>query len=180
MRLDDMKRGFDLTHADKSAVLIYFYPFKGSIYFPLILRPAYDGIHASQISLPGGRMELSDTSILQTALREANEEIAIDPERIQILGKLTEVYIPPSNYLVTPFVGSANYVPKFIPDPFEVEKVIAADIRMFFDKTLIREKTICVRDMAIQAPYFDISGQTVWGATAMILIELKDIIESIE
>jgi 8-oxo-dGTP pyrophosphatase MutT (NUDIX family) len=180
MRLDDMKRHFDLTLSEKSAVLVYFYPFNGSVYFPLILRPAYDGIHAGQISLPGGRMETCDSSLIQTAIREAHEELAIDPDRVQILGKLTDIYIPPSNYLVTPVVGCADYVPEFIPDPFEVAKVIETDIRLLFDKTLVSEKTIFVREMSILAPCFDFYGQTVWGATAMILSELKDIIESIE
>jgi 8-oxo-dGTP pyrophosphatase MutT (NUDIX family) len=180
LRVEAMKRNFDLTRAEKSAVLIVFYPFKGSVFFPLILRPAYDGIHSSQISFPGGRMELSDASLVQTALREAHEELAIQNDQVKIIGKLTDVYIPPSNYLVAPIVGYSETVPEFIPDPYEVEQVIEADLRLLFDKTLLKEKTIYAGDMSIRAPYFDIYGQTVWGATAMMLSELKDIIENMK
>lgn len=180
LRVDAIKRNFDLTRAAKSAVLIVFYPSNGSVFFPLILRPAYDGIHSSQISLPGGRMELSDASLVQTALREAHEELAIQSHQVKVIGKLTDVYIPPSNYLVSPIVGYSETVPEFIPDPFEVEKVIETDLSLLFDKTLLKEKTIYVGDMSIRAPYFDFYGQTVWGATAMMLSELKDIIETIK
>jgi 8-oxo-dGTP pyrophosphatase MutT (NUDIX family) len=180
LRVEAIKRNFDLTRAEKSAVLIVFYPFKDSVFFPLILRPAYDGIHSSQVSFPGGRMELRDESLVQTALREAHEELAIQSDQVSVLGKLTDVYIPPSNFLVSPYVGYSETVPTFIPDPYEVEQVIEADLRLLFDKTLLKEKTILVGDMSIIAPYFDIYGHTVWGATAMMLSELKDIIETME
>jgi 8-oxo-dGTP pyrophosphatase MutT (NUDIX family) len=180
LRLDDMKKEFDLTRAEKSAVLIFFYPCHGSVCFPLILRPEYDGIHASQISFPGGRMEQYDSSLVQTALREANEELNIKSDEIQLLGKLTDIYIPPSNYLVTPVVGYSSSVPDFVVDPNEVEKIITADVNLLFDDTLIKEKIIIAGKMSIRAPYFEIQGQTVWGATAMILSELKDILISLE
>lgn len=180
LRVEAIKKTFDMTRAAKSAVLIVFYPFKGSVFFPLILRPAYDGIHSSQISFPGGRMELSDASLVQTALREAHEELAIQSDQVKVIGKLTDVYIPPSNYLVSPIVGYSQTVPQFIPDPYEVEQVVEADLRLLFDHSLLKEKTIYVGDVSIRAPYFDFYGQTVWGATAMMLSELKDIIENME
>ena len=144
-----------------------------------ILRQIYDGIHSGQVSFPGGRLEKKDKSLIETALRESREEVHIDPDKVQILGTLSEMYIPPSNYLVLPVVGYQPSRPDFIPGKSEVAKIIEADFDFLFDDSLVKETTLDVQGYKIQAPYFDVNGHIIWGATAMILNELKDVIESI-
>lgn len=101
----------------KSAVLLLIYPFKDEIYFPLILRNSYDGFHSGEVGFPGGRYEQTDQDLIQTALREANEEIGLCSEDVKILGTLSEIYIGPSDFLVLPVVGYIPYRPHFMPDP---------------------------------------------------------------
>jgi len=105
-------------------VLILLYEDQDEIKFPLILRPDYDGVHSGQVAFPGGRFEPPDENIINTALRETAEEIGIHPGDVQLIGALTELYIPPSNFLVHPHVGMLSYKPGFFPDPKEVVKVI--------------------------------------------------------
>lgn len=131
----------DLGAARKSAVLILLYFKKDEPYINLIQRPVYEGTHSGQIAFPGGKEEDTDSDMEFTALREANEEVGVIIEDVQVLGQLTEVYIPVSNFLVAPFVGIINYTPKFIPDAREVEEVLElklADLINF--ETLIPHK----------------------------------------
>jgi 8-oxo-dGTP pyrophosphatase MutT (NUDIX family) len=179
MRLDALKRPSDLSKAIKSAVLVLFYPEQDQIKLCFILRPDYDGVHAGQVAFPGGRWEEEDPDLITTALREAAEEINVQPDDVMILGKLSELYIPPSNYIVTPVVGYSLNKPDFIPDHNEVAKIIETDLDFLFDPSRLKEKIINVRGYEIEAPYFDINGHVVWGATAMILSELKEVIKSI-
>lgn len=179
VRLKELDMGLDTTKATKSAVLILFYPDAGKIFLPFILRPPYDGVHSGQVAFPGGRCEKEDKTIVDTALREANEEVNINPEEVTVLGQLTDLYIPPSNYLVTPVVAYAETKPDFKKDPAEVASIIQADIEFLFNPKLRKKKILQVREFEIDAPYFDINNHVVWGATAMMLSELSDLIESI-
>jgi len=178
-RLKELELKNNIDNAVKSAVLIFLYPENGTIRTVFILRTDYNGVHARQVSFPGGRLENSDHDIIETALREANEEVNIDHNKVRILGKLSDLYIPPSNFLVTPIVGCSQNKPDFVPDPSEVDEIIEADLAVIFDKNFLKNKIINVRGYEIEAPYFDINGYVVWGATAMMLSELKDVIESI-
>jgi len=164
--------------AFKSSVLILLYPGKENTQpsFVVILRPTYEGIHSGQISLPGGRFEEKDEDLVQTALRETHEEIGIDPAYVTIIGKLTELYIPPSNYMVQPFVGFTNELPLFHPQPEEVEKIIEIPVRHLLDENNLVQKEISIGEIHFSAPSFDIGGTTIWGATAMILNEFKEIL----
>ena len=108
----------------ESAVLILFYPSDNQVFIPLILRPQYDGVHGGQMAFPGGRAEKEDENLIRTALREAQEEIGVRVSDVTILGKLTKLYIPPSNFYVQPVVGFMARRPDFFPDPREVDKVI--------------------------------------------------------
>ena len=99
----------------KSGVLLLFYPDDSTIYFPLIKRPQYPGAHSGQVALPGGKVEEGDPDVVFTALREAEEEIGIDAGKVEVIGSLSELYIPVSNYLVRPFVGYLSEAPIFIP-----------------------------------------------------------------
>lgn len=162
----------------RSAVLICFYPYQNSIYLPLILRPQYDGVHAGQMAFPGGRMERIDENLTRTALREAQEEVGIRVSDVKVLGLLTELFIPPSNFYVQPVVGILPYRPDFYPDPREVEAVVEVDLETLLDETIVGDSQIEVRGMLIDAPFYQIQGYRVWGATAMMISELLVVLDS--
>jgi len=156
----------------RSAVLICFYPQNNSIYLPLILRPKYDGVHAGQMAFPGGRAERIDENLTRTALREAQEEIGIRVSDVKVLGLLTELFIPPSNFYVQPVVGVLPYRPDFYPDPREVEAVVEVALDTLLDETIVGNSTIEVRGITVDAPFYQIEDYRVWGATAMMISEL--------
>ncbi len=112
-------------------------------------------------------------------MREAEEEVNIRSEKVNVLGNLSELFIPPSNYLVLPVLGFMENRPDLKPDPTEVSDIIEADISFLFDENKIKSKIIEIKDHKIEAPYFDVDGHVIWGATAMILSELKEVILSI-
>lgn len=162
----------------RSAVLICFYPYQNSIFLPLILRPQYDGVHAGQMAFPGGRMERIDENLTRTALREAQEEIGIRVSDVKVLGLLTELFIPPSNFFVQPVVGILPYRPEFYPDPREVEAVVEVNLEMLLDETIVGDSQIEVRGVLVDAPFYQIQGYRVWGATAMMISELLMVLGS--
>jgi len=179
VRNKELNFDYNTFAAIKSSVLILLYPCFSRLYTAFILRQTYDGVHSGQVSFPGGRMEDNDVTLINTALREAEEEVNIKTEQVKVLGTLSELYIPPSNYLVLPVIGFAENRPEFKPDFTEVAEIIEADISFLFDEHLVKTKTIDIKGLKIEAPYFDVNGHVVWGATAMILSELKSVIESI-
>lgn len=146
-----------------------------------IKRPEYNGAHSGQISLPGGKMEKEDADLSVTALRETFEEIGVNPADIKILGKLTTVQIPVSGFIVEPYVGFISYEPVFIPEPCEVKKVITADLNIFTDPDIKGVFTFVRGTYSIEAPYYNLHGEKLWGATAMMISEFEEIwIEYIE
>jgi 8-oxo-dGTP pyrophosphatase MutT (NUDIX family) len=157
----------------KGAVLMLFYPDStGKCYIPFIKRPKYEGVHSGQIAFPGGKMEESDEDLAETALRESEEEIGIDADKVTLLGKMSDLYIPPSNFMVSPFLGFVNEQPNFLPDPKEVERIINCPVEVLMDKNIRKTGSINARaGFKVNAPYFDIESETVWGATAMMLGE---------
>ena len=162
-----------------SAVFLPLFPNNGTIYSALIRRPTYDGLHSAQLALPGGKSEESDSSLTFTSLRETKEEVGIDVDEKNVLGKLSPVYIPVSNFLVHPFVGQLNQKPNWIPDRHEVEEVIEFPISVLFDPAAKDRKRILIgKNMFIDAPCYIINGQILWGATAMIFSELEMILRS--
>ena len=161
----------------RGAVLIMLYETNHTIKFPLIVRPVYDGVHSGQVSLPGGSVEHSDNNLFATALREAEEETGIFKNNVDVIGKLTELYIPPSNFLVTPFVGIHTSKPLFIPHSREVARIVELNLEKIMDEKLIHEKNMKLSSgLTVLTPYFDFDGLVVWGATAMILSELKSVL----
>ena len=110
-----------MRDAKKSAVLVLFYLKEGELFLALMQRPTYDGKHSGQISFPGGKHEKSDKNSVETALREANEEVGIISNDVEVVGQLSNVYIPVSQFIVTPVVGVINYLPNFKLDNHEVE-----------------------------------------------------------
>lgn len=162
-----------------SAVMMLFYP-KGSLaHLVLMKRNTYPGIHSAQISLPGGKMETYDKNLEQTALRETKEELGIEVSDIQIIKSFSQVYIPPSNFLVAPFMGVSNVTPLFEPDPAEVESVIHLPLGHLIDDSIIINtelQTSYAEKMMV--PAFKVDDHIVWGATAMMLSELKETIKN--
>jgi 8-oxo-dGTP pyrophosphatase MutT (NUDIX family) len=164
----------------KSGVLILFYPKGEDIYLPLILRPQYDGVHGGQMAFPGGRAELKDKNIQATALREAQEEIGIKASDVKIIGNLTELYINPSNLLCQPVLGYMNYRPDFYPDAREVADILEVPLSDFVNPDTVQTRQVEARGYKFETPGFIIQEQIVWGATAMMVAELIDIIKDIE
>jgi 8-oxo-dGTP pyrophosphatase MutT (NUDIX family) len=162
-----------------SSVLILFYPQKGHWYLPLIQRPVYNGAHSGQISFPGGKQEEQDAGFLDTALRETHEEIGVEPARVNYLGALTRLYIPKSNFFVFPQVGWMSETPCFVPDPTEVDEVVEVSLDELLDESCVRAFTYKSGDITVSAPYFGVSGKRIWGATAMILSEILEIIRKL-
>ncbi|TFV97483.1 CoA pyrophosphatase [Algoriphagus kandeliae] len=162
----------------KGAVLLLLYPSEEGVMFPLIKRPVYPGVHSGQIALPGGKMDQEDSNIIYTALREAEEEVAVNRERIEILGQLSDLYIPTSNFLVTPVLGSINEIPQFVPEEREVDAILPTGLDLLLEPSR-RKRTLLKlsNNLQLDTPYFDLHGEIVWGATAMILSELVKLIQ---
>jgi 8-oxo-dGTP pyrophosphatase MutT (NUDIX family) len=161
----------------KSGVLLLFYPDASTIYFPLIKRPQYPGAHSGQVALPGGKVEDGDPDVIFTALREAEEEIGIDAGKVEVIGSLTELYIPVSNFLVSPIVGFLDHKPTFIPEQREVARIIPTALNHLVQPDIVKLTPISLGEgKYLETPYFDIAGEVVWGATAMILSELIQVL----
>ncbi len=136
--------------------------------------------HAGQISFPGGKMEDSDKNIEETALREAHEEIGINATDVTILGRLSQLFISVSNYLVHPHVGYLDYRPSFTLQESEVASILTPSLNSLLNPDNIKHRDIAVRGMTLKGmPYFDLEGKVVWGATAMMLNEFRIILQEI-
>lgn len=154
----------------QGGVLILLYPHAGQLHLVLTRRTETLGNHKGQISLPGGRCEENET-IEQTALREAQEELGVMPEAITVLGTLTPLYIPPSDFCITPVVGWTPAPPNWQPDALEVAELLQVPLRHLADPATERQETRQRYGLPVQIPYFLVQGHQVWGATAMVLSE---------
>lgn len=163
--------------AISSAVLLLIYKQNDSLFIPLTKRQEYPGKHSGQISFPGGKFEPEDIVTSFTAQRETKEELGFNYD-IDIIGSLTPLYIPVSSFIVEPFIGLIEEDnPRFNPDSREVAEMIPLNLESLRNNEVqVLSKIIEVRDYKIKAPYFDIKGEVVWGATAMILNEFKALI----
>lgn len=162
-----------------AAVLMLFYPKKKDTYLALILRPTYEGVHSGQIALPGGKVEETDLNFEEAAIRETWEEIGVKPKEILVLKPLTKVYIPPSNYWVHPFMGYSENEQIFSKQEEEVEEVIEVALEdLLNDDNVVSKKLSTSYAKNIEVPSFMLNGYVVWGATAMMLSELKTHINS--
>jgi 8-oxo-dGTP pyrophosphatase MutT (NUDIX family) len=159
----------------KAGVLLLIYPVRDSLFTCLILRTVYKGVHSGQISLPGGKYMEIDGDLMHTALREAKEEVNIDPGKAKMIGKLSDLFIPPSGFILTPYLAYADERPAFQRELKEVDEIIEVDIRDISDKNL-REKEITLHNgRVLHTPYYDLQGHVVWGATGMILAEFAEL-----
>ena len=180
--LELKKKARGKNTARKAAVLALFYPSQKdeTTSLVLILRKTYKGVHSAQIGFPGGKVESDDVDILDTALRETEEEIGITRDKIKVLKELTEIYIPPSNFFVQPFFGISNQKLDFIPQDSEVEAIIEVPLSQFMDDTVLVTKTLTTSyAIEIQVPAFLLNKQVVWGATAMMLNEIRLMLKQI-
>lgn len=163
-----------------AAIMMLFYPKNSEVYLALILRNPSIGIHSSQIAFPGGKEEPEDKNLEATALRETFEEIGILPERIQVIRAFSEVYIPPSRFLVSPFLGISLTEIVFNPSPDEVAAMIELPLEeLLEDANLVQAKIKASYTDEIEVPAFKLQGHIVWGATAMMLNELKETIKRV-
>ena len=169
-------RAMDVTPKE-SAVLILLYKLNDRLCFPLILRPEYDGVHSRQIGLPGGQKDKQDKDLIATAIRETFEEIGAKVNHINVLGALTEIYIPPSNFLVKPVVALYEPFNDFVPDKAEVSKILTSSLNELINLKIEKRK-VFIRHQKNQTSVscFIIEEEIVWGATAMILSELRMLI----
>jgi len=166
-------------NARPSAVVAIIFPKDNDLKILLILRSVYNGAHSGQISFPGGQKEDSDPDLLFTALREVNEEVGIRINSEQILGKLTSLFIPHSNFLVEPYVAFLDKPPEITIDPSEVQKAHVVSVADLLAEESVQIKEVTVRNMQdVKAPCFYVDGLKIWGATAMILSELIYVIRS--
>ena len=163
----------------QAGVLVLLYPYGGELCFPLTRRPDHVEFHKGQISLPGGSQE-SGEPLCQTALRETQEEIGVQAVAVEVLGELSPLYVPPSNFCVRPFVGHVVRRPDFQLQAVEVAELIEAPLAALLDPATIREEDWEIHDGIWRIPFYQFGPHKVWGATAMILAELQTILEGIE
>ncbi|MBI9055646.1 MAG: CoA pyrophosphatase [Bacteroidales bacterium] len=161
----------------KAGVLILLFPKNQELYLAFIQRTEYNGPHSGQISFPGGKAEDFDKNIIDTALRECHEEIGINPSKVKILGKLTPLHIPVSNFMVSPIMGIYKTTPQFKADPVEVEKVLEIKLKDLLDPTNCTTKEFSYGDISFLAPIYNPNNITIWGATAMMLSEFLEVVK---
>jgi 8-oxo-dGTP pyrophosphatase MutT (NUDIX family) len=178
LRLRYNKQKIEASNPKKAAVLSLFYPNEDNkACLLLTLRASYNGKHSSQISFPGGKIETADSNLQETALREAYEEVGVLKNEIRIIRETTDVYIPPSNFLATPFLGYTTSRPDFIKN-YEVEELIEVLVEDLLDESNITSTFMTTSYMKkIEVPCFKLNDYIVWGATGMMLSEIKELLK---
>lgn len=157
----------------ESAVMIALFPQDGRLHTLLMLRPTYDGVHSGQVGFPGGKHEPGDASLEHTARREFMEETG-SRAVLEVIGRLTPMYIPPSRLVVTPFIGTTADIGPLAPEPYEVAALIPTPLeRLLGDDVKLGQQYVHVMGGRLKVPYFDVQGHAVWGATAMMIAELR-------
>ena len=180
-RLESLRNNdFDDKKPRIAAVMMLFYPKKERTHLVLIVRNSYKGVHSAQIAFPGGKYELEDENFAETALRETHEEVGIHPDKIEILKPFTELYIPPSNFMVHPFLGTSKEELVFLPQPSEVAGIIELPLSTFLSDAIVVDTNLSTSYAdSISIPAFKIEEHIVWGATAMMLSELKEVLKEV-
>lgn len=153
-----------------AAALLLVYPHESGAAVPLTVRHHGLTRHAGQISLPGGATDPGET-LVAAALREAAEEIGVDPASVRVLGELTPVHVLVSGFTLHPVVGITDRRPDFRAAEGEVEEILEVSLEEIRDASRIRTRTRLREGIAVEYPYFDLLGHQVWGATAMVLGE---------
>lgn len=181
-RVADLKR---LNIAQKkprqAAVMALFYPSEvRTTNLLLILRKTYKGVHSNQVGFPGGKAETIDDGLLHTALRETHEEVGVEPKDVTVIKELSSIFIPPSNYMVQPYIGLYKEPKPFRKQEKEVETILEVPLLDFMDETKIITKKLTTSYASnIEVPAFELNGYVVWGATAMMLSEIKELLKQV-
>jgi 8-oxo-dGTP pyrophosphatase MutT (NUDIX family) len=161
-----------------AAALLLLYPMGNGTAVPLTVRASGLAHHAGQISLPGGSTDPGET-LAAAALREASEEIGVDPSAVRVLGELTPVHVIVSGFTLHPVVGVTDERPAFIASPDEVDEIVEVSLEDLRDASRIRHGTRIREGVAVEYPYFDLAGHQVWGATAMVLGEFVCLLDEL-
>ncbi|MEQ6123852.1 CoA pyrophosphatase [Pseudotenacibaculum sp. MALMAid0570] len=178
LRLKYDAEKIEANNPKRAAVLALFYPNQDEeATFLLTQRASYKGTHSAQISFPGGKIEERDILLVDTAIREANEEVGIIKDDINIIREITDVYIPPSNFLATPFIGYTDYRPNFIinQEVASTIEVLVSDLLDDSNIDSIKMNTSYMKN--VDVPCFKLNDYIVWGATGMMLSEIKEILK---
>lgn len=181
-RLQEMKRvATNINLAKRAGVMSLFYPSQNNeTRLILILRKTYNGVHSAQVSFPGGKLEIGDNTIQDAAIRETEEELGVSRRNILVIKKLTEIYIPPSNFFVQPFLGITKELPKFVPQEDEVEALIEVRLQDFMNDMNITTQILSTSYATnLEVPAFKLNGHIVWGATAMMLNEVRELLKMV-
>lgn len=171
---------YSIHNPKSSAVVTLFYPKDNKAMLLLIVRSTYPGVHSSQIAFPGGKKDLEDIDLEHTALRELCEEVGVKNNEVELIKQWSELYIPPSNFLVTPFLGISTNKLFWKIQEDEVSEILELDVDVLLDDNTIQTvsmTTSYTNDIQVRA--FVIDDHIVWGATAMILSEIKETIKSV-
>ncbi len=160
----------------RSGVLLMLYYRHSTLHISFIRRPEYPGIHSGQMAFPGGRYEPEDADLEATALRETEEETGVPREKIRVVGPLTPLYIPPSNYLVSPYLAITDNDPVFSPDPTEVAAMVEVPVELLLQPGTIHNMPPAEAFSFMEVPAFVCNGAVIWGATAMITAEFVELI----
>lgn len=160
----------------RGGVLVLLYPKNEEINVVFIKRAEDGKTHSGQIAFPGGKIEKNDDNIIATALRESYEEIGINQQKVKVLGILSDLYIPVSNYDVTPVVATTTIKPNFKLNVAEVQKIIEVPLSLFYQPNNIKFQKRIIKNIEFDIPYYKVNGTEVWGATAMIMSELTSIL----
>ena len=178
--VDKMKE--EAKSAKRAGVMALFYPnIEGETHLILILRKTYKGVHSSQVAFPGGKYEDEDNNdLMQTAIRETEEEVGVSKAIIEVLKTISPLYIPPSNFMVHPYIAVSESTPNFVKQDKEVEAIIEVRLIDFLDEA----NTLTTRvptsfNVEVDVPAFKLNNHIVWGATAMILGEIKDLLKQV-
>lgn len=162
----------------EAGVMAVFYPgLNSETRLVLILRKTYQGVHSNQIGFPGGRLEAGDSDLRETALRETEEEVGIPQNEIRVIKELTKLYIPPSNFWVQPFLGIFEKNPVLVPQESEVEEILEVKLADFLDeRNMIKKNLSTSYAKNIEVPAYRLNGHVVWGATGMMLSEIRELL----
>jgi len=181
-RIQELKRiAIEKQTARKAGVMALFYPSQNlETNLILILRKTYKGVHSAQVGFPGGKFEMEDASLKDTALRETEEEVGVSRNSVSVIKELTEIYIPPSDFFVQPYLGITTATPKFIAQEDEVEALIEVKLNHFMDDKILVTKSLSTSYATnIEVPAFLLNGHVVWGATAMMLSEVRELLKQV-
>ena len=168
---------YELSGVKQSSVLLLLFSEGNSLYICLTKRPSTMKHHPGQISFPGGKVEKDDSSAEVTALREAQEEVGINPASVEILGKLSDLYVEVSQFTIQPFLAWANGRPSFEVNYDEVEALILLPLDAVMGEEIISETEMETLTGRLSVKYYPIGNEIIWGATAMILSELIEILK---